>query len=434
MARKKLSVKSQGSGLMAKVLFTVAVLVAYRFGSFIPLPGIDVSMLSSIEKYTKGGVFGMFNMLSGGSLARMSIFALTIIPYITSSIVVQLLTSSVPHLKALKNDGESGQRQINQYTKYLTIFIALFQGFAIANGIGSSDLFTGETPQGTLFQKVNIALTLATGTMVLLWMGERITAKGIGNGISLMIFVGIVAEFPKAFISIFELTRSGAISPLELIFVLAIFITSIAFIVFFEKSYRILKVQQSRQIQRFGNMAQSTTGTGQLPLKLNVSGVIPPIFAGSILMLPATIIGFMPNSTNPIVQMIAIHFAHGKPVFIIAYVMLIYFFTYFYTSVVFDTKEVASNLRKSNTFIAGIRPGERTQEYIDKLMKYLCFIGGSYIAIVCVIPELMSSIYSQFYLIGGTGLLIVVNVGTDTIAQIQIHNLSQKYDKLSQKM
>jgi preprotein translocase subunit SecY len=432
--RKKIQEKSAPSGLLYKVLFTIAVLVAYRFGSFIPLPGIDASMLSSIEKYTKNGVFGMFNMLSGGSLARMSIFALTIIPYITSSIVIQLLSSSIAHLKALKQDGEAGQKQINQYTKYLAIIIAFFQGFAIANGIGASDLFMGEVLQGTLLQKLNVALTLATGTMILLWMGERITAKGIGNGISLMIFVGIVAEFPKAFISMFELTRSGSISPLQMMFVLATFVASIVFIILFEKSYRVLKVQQSRQIQRFGGATQSATGTGQLPLKLNPSGVIPPIFSGSVLMLPATIAGFMPNSTNPIIQFIAVNFAHGKPLFIISYLALIYFFTYFYTSIVFDTKEVAANLRKSNTFIVGIRPGEKTQEHIDKVMKYLCFIGATYIGIVCIIPELMSSVYSQFYLIGGTGLLIVVNVGTDTIAQIQIHNLSKKYEKLSQKM
>jgi preprotein translocase subunit SecY len=424
---------SKGSGLLQKILFTVFVLIAYRLGSFIPLPWIDVSMIESLEKYTKSGVFGMFNMLSGGSLARMSIFALTIIPYITSSIIVQLVTSSTPKLKALKQEGESGQKQINQYTKYVTILIALFQGFAIANGIGSSDLYIGDNPQGSLYQKLSIALTLTTGTMVLLWMGERITAKGIGNGVSLMIFVGIVAEFPKAFVSMIELTRSGAMSPLQLVFIITIFIISIALIVLFEKSYRIIKVQQSKQISRFGGI-QSAMGSGQLPLKINPAGVIPPIFSGSVLMLPATIVSFMQNSTNPIIQFISINLAHGKPLFIASYIALIYFFTYFYTSIVFDIKDVANNLRKSNTFIHGIRPGEKTQEYIEKLMKYLCFIGGSYIAFVCIIPELMSGLYSQFYLIGGTGLLIVVNVSTDTIAQIQMHNLSSKYDKLSHKM
>ena len=425
--------RPQGSGLLQKVLFTISVLIAYRLGSFIPLPWIDVSMLESLEKYTKSGVFGMFNMLSGGSLARMSIFALTIIPYITSSIIVQLVTSSTPKLKALKQEGESGQKQINQYTKYVTILIALFQGFAIANGIGASDLYIGDNPQGTLYQKLSIALTLTTGTMVLLWMGERITAKGIGNGVSLMIFVGIVAEFPKAFISMIELTRSGAMSPLQLVFIIVIFIISISLIVLFEKSYRIIKVQQSKQISRFGGI-QSAMGSGQLPLKINPAGVIPPIFSGSVLMLPATIVSFMQNSTNPIIQFISINFSHGKLLFIVTYIALIYFFTYFYTSIVFDIKDVANNLRKSNTFIHGIRPGEKTQEYIEKLMKYLCFIGGSYIAFVCIIPELMSGLYSQFYLIGGTGLLIVVNVSTDTIAQIQMHNLSSKYDKLSHKM
>lgn len=425
--------QKKSSGIFPKIIFTILILILYRLGSFIPLPWIDVSMLSNLDKYTKSGVFGMFNMLSGGSLSRMSIFALTIVPYITSSIVVQLLASSLPKLKALKNEGESGQKQINQYTKYLTIFIAFFQGFAIANGIGASEMYIGEITQGTFYQKFTVALTLSTGTMLLLWLGECITSKGIGNGVSLMIFVGIVAEFPKAFLSMFELTRSGAISPLELIFICAIFIVSIALIVLFEKSYRIIKVQQSKQISRFGGV-QSAMGTGQLPLKINPSGVIPPIFAGSVLMLPATIVGFMQNSTNPIIQFIALNFVHGKPIFIMSYIALIYFFTYFYTSIVFDTKDVSNNLRKSNTFIHGIRPGEKTQEYIENLMKYLCFIGGSYIAFVCIIPELMSSLYSQFYLIGGTGLLIVVNVSTDTISQIQMHNLSSKYDKLSNKM
>ena len=330
----------------------------------------------------------MFNMLSGGSLSRMSIFALTIIPYITSSIIIQLMASSVPKLQALKQEGESGQKQMNQYTKYLTIFIAFFQGFAIANGIGASDLYIGELSQGTLYQKLSVALTLTTGTMVLLWMGERITAKGIGNGVSLMIFVGIVAEFPKAFLSMFELTRSGALSPLQLIFILAVFVISIALIVLFEKSFRIFKVQQSKQISRFGQ-TQTATGAGQLPLKINPAGVIPPIFAGSVLMLPSTIVSFLQNSTNPIVQFIAVNFAHGKPIFIVSYILLIFFFTYFYTSIVFDTKEVANNLRKSNVFIHGIRPGEKTKEYIDNVMKYLCFIGGSYIAFVCILPELM---------------------------------------------
>lgn len=420
--------------IFPKILFTLFVLIAYRFGSFIPLPWIDVSKLSEIEKYTKNGVFGMFNMLSGGSLARMSIFALTIIPYITSSIVVQLIASSSPKLKSLKQEGESGQKQINQYTKYCTILVAFFQGFAIANGIGSSELYIGEIVQGTMYQKISVALTLTTGTIILLWMGEQITAKGIGNGVSLMIFVGIVAEFPKAFISMFELTRSGVLSPLQLIFILTIFIISIALIVMFEKSFRILKVQQSKQItSRFGQK-QSAMGTGQLPLKINPAGVIPPIFAGSVLMLPSTIVGFLQNNSNPIIQFIAVNFAHGKPIFIISYVALIFFFTYFYTNIVFDTKEVANNLRKSNTFIHGIRPGEKTKEYIDRVMKYLCFIGGTYIAFICIIPEVMSTLYSQFYLIGGTGLLIIVNVTTDTISQVQMHNLSSKYDKLSGKM
>lgn len=421
------------STIVPKILFTILVLIAYRFGSFIPLPWIDASMLGDIEKYTKNGVFGMFNMLSGGSLARMSIFALTIIPYITSSIVVQLVTSSSPKLKALKQEGDTGQKQINQYTKYCTILIALFQGFAIANGIGASDLYIGDFSQGTLYQKLSVALTLATGTMVLLWMGEQITAKGIGNGVSLMIFVGIIAEFPKAFISMFELTRSGAVSPLQMIFILVVFVASVGLIVLFEKSFRILKVQQSKQISRFGR-TQTATGSGQLPLKINPAGVIPPIFAGSVLMLPSTIVGFLQNSSNPVVQFIAVHFAHGQPVFIFSYIALIFFFTYFYTSIVFDTKDVANNLRKSNTFVHGIRPGEKTKEYIDHVMKYLCFIGGAYMAFVCIIPELMSGLYSQFYLIGGTGLLIVVNVSTDTISQIQMHNLSSKYDKLSGKM
>jgi preprotein translocase subunit SecY len=421
------------SGLIGKILFTLGILVFYRIGSFIPVPFIDASMLSILSDKITGGVFGMFDMLSGGSLSRMSVFALGIVPYITSSIIIQLLIVSFDSLKALKQEGEAGQVKINQYTRYLCFGIAFMQGFAIASTLGAGNMYLGLEKYGTFYQKIVVSLTLATGTFLLLWLGERVTAKGIGNGASLIIFTGIVTEFPKIFISFFELARTGSISPFIAILFLVIFLGSIAFVIFAEKSYRIIKIQHHGRNMMMGN----NKGQGmlnELPLKINPPGVIPPIFASSLLLLPTTLLSFLGTGEAGLLERIVFMFSHGKPLFIISYVALIIFFTFFYTEIVFNIKEIADNFRKSNYFIHGIRPGESTVNYLRSTMKKLCFIGGSYISIVCVIPELFSSTYGQSFIIGGTSVLIIVNVITDTISQVQSYLLSSKYSKFMQKV
>jgi preprotein translocase subunit SecY len=422
---------SKNPQLLNKILFTLVALAFYRMGSFIPLPFIDVANLGSLSNAIQKGIFGMFDMLSGGSLSRMSVFALGIVPYITSSIIVQLLTVSVANLKALKAEGEAGQIKINQYTRYLCFIIAFLQGYAIASTLGASDMFLGLQKYGSLYQRLVVALTLATGTFLLLWLGERITAKGLGNGASLIIFTGIVTEFPKIFISFFELVRSGVLNPFVAFLFIALFIGSIGFVVFAEKSYRIVKIQHHGRNMTHGRQSGMLN---ELPLKLNPPGVIPPIFASSLLLLPTTLLTFAGNGEAGILEKIAFLFSHGKPLFIIFYILLIMFFTFFYTEIVFNIKEISDNFRKANYFIHGIRPGESTTAFLRSTMKKLCFIGGCYISIVCVVPEIFSSIYGQSLVIGGTSVLIVVNVVTDTMGQIQSYLLSSKYSKFLQKV
>lgn len=419
------------SQLLNRVLLTLLILAFYRAGSFIPLPFIDASTLSALSEKISKGVFGMFDMLSGGSLSRMSVFALGIVPYITSSIIVQLLVASVDSLKHLKQEGESGQVKINQYTRYLCFIIAFVQGYAIASTLGANSMFLGIEKYGSIYQRLVVALTLATGTFLLLWLGEKITAKGLGNGASLIIFTGIVTEFPKVFISLFELSRTGALNPLVAIFFVLIVVASIAFVVFCEKSYRIIKIQHhGRNFMQGGNKGMMN----ELPLKLNPPGVIPPIFASSLLLLPATALSFASSAEPGFFQTIAFSFSHGKPLFIIFYVALIMFFTFFYTPIVFNIKEISENFRKANYFISGIRPGESTATYLRSTMNKLCFIGGCYLSIICVLPEVFSASYGQSLMIGGTSILIIVNVVTDTFAQVQSYLLSSKYNKFLNKV
>jgi preprotein translocase subunit SecY len=420
----------QNSQLLNRVLITLVILAFYRFGSFIPLPFVDASLLSGLSEKISKGVFGMFDMLSGGSLSRMSVFALGIVPYITSSIIVQLLVASVDSLKSLKQEGESGQIKINQYTRYLCFIIAFVQGYAIASTLGANNMFLGIEKYGSIYQRLVVALTLASGTFLLLWLGEKITAKGLGNGASLIIFTGIVTEFPKVFISMFELSRTGALNPIVALLFVLLVIASIAFVVFCEKSYRIIKIQHHGR-----NFMQGNKGMlNELPLKINPPGVIPPIFASSLLLLPATILSFAGNTESSFLQSIAFSFSHGKPLFVIFYVALIMFFTFFYTDIVFNIKEISENFRKSNYFIHGIRPGESTTNFLKSTMKKLCFIGGSYLSIVCVIPEVFASAYGQSLMIGGTSILIIVNVVTDTFSQVQSYLLSSKYNKFLNKV
>ena len=420
------------TALLNRILFTLAVLAFYRFGSFVPLPFIDASTLSVLSEKISQGVFGMFDMLSGGSLSRMSVFALGIVPYITASIIVQLLVASIDSLQSLKKEGEAGQVKINQYTRYLTLVIAFFQGYAIASTLGANDMFLGLEKYGSMFQRMVVALTLATGTFLLLWLGEKITTKGLGNGASLIIFTGIVTEFPKIFISLFELARTGALSPFILITFILIFVGSIVFVSFCEKSYRIVKIQHHGRSMAFGNQQKGMLS--ELPLKLNPPGVIPPIFASSLLLLPTTILSFVNPAESGFLQDLAFAFSHGKPLFIIMYIMLIMFFTFFYTEITFNTKEISENFRKANYFIHGIRPGESTSLYLKATMKKLCFIGGCYLSIVCIIPEIFASQNGQALMIGGTSILIIVNVITDTFSQIQSYLLSSKYNKFLNKV
>lgn len=421
------------SQLLRRILFTLSILVFYRVGSFIPLPFIDASTLPAFSDKISKGILGTFDMLSGGSLSRMSVFALGIVPYISASIIIQLLTSSVESLKSIKQEGEAGQVKINQYTRYLAFIMAFFQGYAIASTLGANSMFLGLEKYGSLYQKLVVALTLSTGTFLLLWLGERITAKGLGNGASLIIFTGIVTEFPRIFISFFELARSGAMHPFVAVLFLMIFVSSIAFVIFAEKSYRIVKIQHHGRNMARGNDKQQGM-LNELPLKINPPGVIPPIFASSILLVPATLLSFASTGEPGILERIAFLFSHGKPLFIVFYIVLIMFFTFFYTEIIFNIKEISDSFRKANYFIHGIRPGESTTNFLRSTMKKLCFIGGTYLSIVCVVPEVFAASYGQSFIIGGTSVLIVVNVITDTFSQIQSYLLSSKYSKFLKKV
>ena len=421
------------SPLVKKIIITILLLSVYRLGSYVPVPYVDVEKLSGIAKYTSDGILGMLNMLSGGSLSRMSIFALTIVPYISASIVVQLSSASFDFLKKIKEDGSAGQLKIQQYTKYLAIIIAIFQGFAVAKSIAGMNMYLGSNSGGSFFAHFSVALTLATGTLFLMWLGDKITSFGIGNGVSLIIFVGIVIEFPKIVYSSFELLRTGVVNPGLFILLVALFVCVVIFIVFVEGAYRIVGIAQPKfhGVMRGNNQQQ---GVNELPLKLNPSGVIPPIFASSVLLLPATISSFLSqSSSNPVLSWLAVNLAHGKPLFSLVYAAMIVFFTYFYTSIVFDTKETANQLKKSNSFILGIRPGDATALYLKNIMSRLCFIGSAYLVIVCIIPEVFSSFNSQSFIFGGTSLLIIVNVATETISQARIQMMSKKYEKVLSK-
>jgi preprotein translocase subunit SecY len=427
MKLKKQMPQSFGQNpLFKKILITIILLAVYRLGSYIPLPFVDVPKLASITKYTENGILGMLNMLSGGSLSRMSIFTLTIVPYISASIIIQLSSASFASLKALKSEGSTGQAVIHQYTKYLTCFIAFFQGFAVAKSLVSSGVLVSFA-EPTFFTLSTIALTLSIGTLTLMWIGERITANGIGNGISLIIFVGIVIELPKTIIAGFGMIKTGVLSPAMLFVILAVFIFLLSIVIFVESSFRIININQPnfRQAQLQGVASKNNF----LPLKINPSGVIPPIFASSILLLPSTVASFAGSSQNPIIMWILANFTHGTFAFMFAFGACIVFFTYFYTSIVFDSKETADQLKKSNALIQGIRPGQATASYISSVIKRLNLIGSVYLIVVCLMPEILFSMGFQSFVFGGTSLLIIVSVSVDTITQFQMQMMSKKYQK-----
>ena len=430
-ANMNLGTLSRATELKKRFLFLIGALIVYRMGTYIPVPGIDPHILAEIFARNQGGVLGMFNMLSGGALQRMTIFALAVMPYISSSIIIQILTVAVPQLATLKKEGEAGRRKINQYTRYGTVFLAGFQGYGIAVGLenmtgahGSAVLNPG------LFFLFTTTVTLAGGTMFLMWLGEQITARGIGNGISMIIFTGIVAGLPNAIGRTFELGRTGVISTFFIFFIIAAVLGLITLIVFVERAQRRVVIQYPKRQQ--GNKMFGGENT-HMPLKLNTAGVIPPIFASSILLFPLTIASFHAGSGNGVLQMISTYLAHGQPLYIVAYVSLILFFSFFYTSIVFNPAETADNLKKNGGFIAGIRPGQQTAEYLDYLLTRLTAVGAIYIALVCVMPELFVAKYSVPFQLGGTGLLIVVNVAIDFSTQVQSHLFAHQYEGLIRK-
>jgi len=427
-----LAAKSSSGELRSRIFFIIFALFIYRIGTYIPLPGVNILAMDKIAAQQAGGVLGMFNMLTGGALGRMSIFALNIMPYITASIVMQLMTVISSDMGALKKEGENGRKKINQYTKYLTIILALSQGYGIAVGIESmnSDTVQVVLTPGLSF-KVITALSLLGGTMFVVWLGDQITARNLSNGSSLIIFTGIVAGLPSALASLFEMGRTGALSTFFILIVILMSIGLIFGIVFFEKAQRKITVQYPKR--QVGNKIYASDST-HLPLKLNTSGVIPPIFASSILLFPMTIINFM-NSGDPgaFRQFIAINLGHGKPLYIMLYVILIFFFGFFYTSVVFNPEETAENLRRNGAIVLGRRPGKSTADYLDYVLTRLTIIGSIYLSVVCIIPEILMTNYAIPFYLGGTSLLIVVNVVMDLFTKIQTHFLTSQYQHLLKK-
>jgi preprotein translocase subunit SecY len=423
---------SKATELKSRIWFTLAALVIYRLGTYIPIPGIDPAILHDIFARNAGGILGMFDMFSGGALGRMSIFALGIMPYISASIIIQLLTAVSPTLEALKKEGESGRKKLNQYTRYGTVLLAAVQGYGIAVGIEGmrAGAETAVINPGLGFLLVT-AVTLVGGTIFLMWLGEQITARGVGNGISLIIFSGIVANLPHALASTLELGRTGAISTFLIIFLMVVAVAVVAFIVFMERAQRRILVQYpKRQVgnKMFGGDAS------HLPLKINTSGVIPPIFASSLLLLPATVANFQASGQGfGWLGNITAYLAHGQPLYMALYVALIVFFCFFYTAIVFNPTETADNLRKYGGFIPGIRPGKNTADYLDYVLTRLTVVGAAYLAAVCILPEFLISEYSVPFYFGGTSLLIVVSVTMDTVAQIHSHLLAHQYEGLIRK-
>lgn len=425
---------AKAKGLHKRILFVLMAFVVYRVGTHVPLPGVDVAALSAYQSHLQGGIFGLFNMFSGGAFARMAVFALNIMPYITASIIIQLLASTYPTLGELKKEGEIGRRKMNQYTRYLTVVLAFAQGFGLATGImGQTATVGGEivhlvTNPGLGFQ-LQTALTITTGTMFLMWLGEQINTRGIGNGISLLIFAGIVAQMPSAIMRMFELARTGAISEVFLMLVAIGAIAAVMFIVFMETAVRRIPVQYPKRQGMFGAVNMDAN---HLPLKLNLAGVIPPIFASALLMVPVTLSTYAPQAEWA--QFIGAYLTPGKLPYVVIFVSLIIFFAFFYVAAVsFNPEETADNLKKSGAFIPGIRPGASTAAYLDSIATRLTAIGAVYLAFVCAVPDILHRDASLPFYIGGTSLLIIVSVTIDTVARIQSALIAQKYESLLKK-
>ena len=422
---------SKASELKKRIWFTLGALIIYRLGTYIPLPGIDPAVLQDIFRQNKGGVLGMFDMFAGGALGRMTIFALNIMPYISASIIMQLMSAVSPRLEALKKEGESGRKKINQYTRYGTVVIAALQAYGISAGIEAMSSSAGPavSDPGAFF-RFQVVVTLVGGTVFLMWLGEQITARGVGNGISLIIFSGIVANLPSALVGTLELGRTGALSTAFIIALLVMSVGVIFFIVFVERAQRRIIIQYPKR-QRGNKMTGGESS--HLPLKINTAGVIPPIFASSLLLLPMTVIGFSAGTGPEWLTQAAAYLGRGQPVYLILYISMVVFFAFFYTAVVFNPTETADNLKKYGGFVPGIRPGKNTADYLDWVLTRLTVVGAAYLAAIVLLPELLISQYSVPFYFGGTSLLIVVTVTMDTVAQVQSHLLAHQYEGLIKK-
>ena len=414
------------SDLRNRIIFTIFILCVYRLGTYIPLPGIDAQALQSLMESNQRGLLGMFNIFSGGAVSRMALFALGIMPYISSSIIIQLLTGVSETFKNLKNQGEIGRKKITQYTRYGTVLLATVQGFGVSVGLENSGTVVADP--GFYFRLTTV-ISLVAGTIFLMWLGEQITQRGIGNGISLIIFSGIVAEIPRALASTFELGRTGALSASTILMIFSLVVFTVVFIVFIERAVRKILINYPKR-----QMGTKIYGgeSSHLPLKINTAGVIPAIFASALLLLPITFTNFGFSDSDTFINFSSL-FSQGKPLYMLLYASGIIFFSFFYTSIVFNPKETAENLRKHGGYVPGIRPGERTAYYIEDILTRLTTIGASYLTLVCLMPEFLISKYPIPFYLGGTSVLIVVVVAMDTVSQVQTRLMSQQYESLIKK-
>ena len=422
---------AKATELKTRIWFTLAALIIYRLGTYIPIPGIDPIIVQDLFKQQAGGILGMFNMFAGGALGRMTIFALNIMPYISAAIIMQLMTAVSPTLEQLKKEGESGRKKINQYTRYGTVLLAAVQGYGISVGLeGFAGSQGAAVIEPGMFFRLTTVITLVGGTIFLMWLGEQITQRGVGNGISLIIFAGIVAELPRALVSTLELGRTGALSAVLIVLLLIMSVAVITFIVFVERAQRRIVVQYPKR-----QMGQRMVGgeSSHLPLKVNTSGVIPPIFASSLLLLPLTVAGFSGAGGPEWLTTLTAYMGRGSPLYLTTYVSLIVFFAFFYTAIVFNPADTADNLKKHGGYVPGIRPGKHTADYLDYVLTRLTVVGAAYLAVVCIIPEMLISQYQVPFYFGGTSLLIVVSVTMDTVAQVHAHLLAHQYEGLIKK-
>lgn len=423
---------AKATELKKRIWFTLGALIIYRLGTYIPVPGVDATVMGQLLAQHQGGILGMFNMFTGGALGRMTVFALNIMPYISASIIVQLMSTAVPSLEALKKEGEQGRKKLNQYTRYLTVFIALFQAYGIAVGLENMHSAAGAAVVNPgVFFRTSCVITLVGGTMFLMWLGEQITSRGVGNGISLIIFAGIVANLPQALASLFQLGYTGALSPFFVLVFLVLAAITITFIVFMEQAQRRVVIQYPKR-----QMGQRMFGgdTTHMPLKVNTAGVIPPIFASSVLLIPVTISGFMNGKSMPgWLSFLGEELGQGQPLYMLFYAAMIVFFSYFYAAVTFNPTETADNLRKQGGFIPGIRPGAATAAYFDKILTRLTTIGAAYMVLVCLLPQILISHYNVPFYFGGTSLIIIVSVTIDTVTQVQSHLVAHQYQGLMRR-